>query len=328
VHDNVCTHAHACVLVSYMALTGAQVYNNTTTNHVWGVAFLDDNSGASATGVQVYGNDISGFVNWAGPSGADNGFHFDGVFFAATNSSTKFTNSSIYNNFLHGAFTNPATGHIYLSGSAGGMTGIAIYNNLIMAPHNAIGHTGADEEGLIVLGFNSKSTTVMGNTLISTTDGIDIRDGGTTVAAIKNNIFSGDASGPMYTAILNKTQTDLSGNKVNNNQYFNLDSRHMWQVGDGTINVTSLPAWRTQCSCDGASVLADPALDANYRPTSTSAAIGLGVNLSAMGISPLNFDKAGGARPASTAWTAGAYNSASSSPTIVNPPTGLTIAIQ
>lgn len=327
VHDNVCTNAHACVLVSYLALSGAQVYNNTTTNHVWGVAFLDDNSGATATGVQVYGNDISGFVNWAGPSGADNGFHFDGVFFAATNGSTKFTNSSIYNNYLHGAFTNPATGHIYLSGSAGGMTGIAIYNNLIVVPHNAIGHGGADEEGLIVLGFNSKLTTVVGNTLISTTNGIDIRDGGTTVAAIKNNIFSGDATGPMYTSILNKTQTDLSGNKVNNNQYFNLDSRHMWQVGDGTINVTALQAWRTQCGCDAASMVADPVLDANYRPTSTSVAIGLGANLSGMGISPLNFDKAGGARPATTAWTVGAYNSADSSPTRLSPPTGLTIVI-
>jgi hypothetical protein len=266
-------------------------------------------------------------VNWAGVSGSDNGFHFDGVFFAATNSSTQFTNSSIYNNYLHGAFTNPATGHIYLSGSAGGMTGIAIYNNLIVAPHNAIGHTSADEEGLIVLGFNSKLTTVIGNTLISTTDGIDIRDGGTTVAAIKNNIFSGDASGPMYTSILNKTQTDLSGNKVNNNQYFNLDPRHMWQVGDGTINVTSLPAWRTQCGCDAAAVFADPALDANYKPTSASPAIGLGINLSAMGISALNFDKAGGARPSGTAWTVGAYNSADSSGTHVSPPTGLTIAI-
>ena len=193
VHDNTVHDAQAAIIFGFNTLSNVQVYNNTTYNHCWGIAFLDDNNGSNASAVQVYGNDVSGFVNWQGPSGGDNGFHFDGIFFAATNSNTSFTNSSIYNNYLHGAMTNPATGHIYLTGSGGGMSRNTIYNNLIVAPPNAVGHSGPDEEGLIVLGFGSLSTSVYNNTFVSETPGIDIRDNGTTVAAIKNNIFTGDS---------------------------------------------------------------------------------------------------------------------------------------
>ena len=37
----------------------------------------------------------------------------------------------------------------------------------------------------------------------------------------------------MYTAILDKNQANLQG-LVNNNDYYNLSSGHMFQTGDGT----------------------------------------------------------------------------------------------
>ena len=143
-----------------------QVYNNTTSNHTWGVAFLDNDPSTSATGIQVHDNDISGFENWQGPNGGDNGFHQDGIFFAATNNGASFTASSIYNNFIHGAMTNPSTGHIYLSGSSCQMSNISIFNNILYALPNTVGHTPTnDMEALIVLGFCSSSS-VYNNTLV------------------------------------------------------------------------------------------------------------------------------------------------------------------
>ena len=326
VHDNIVHDAHAAIFFGFNTLSSVQVYNNTTYNHCWGVAFLDNNTGSNATGIQVYGNDISGFVNWTGPSGGDNGFHFDGVFFAATNSSTSFTGSSIYNNYLHGAMTNPATGHIYLTGSGGGMRGNKIYNNLIVAPQNAIGHSGPDEEGLIVLGFGSQSTSVYNNTFVSQTPGIDIRDAGTTVAAIKNNIFSGDSSGPMFTAILNKTRTNLAG-LVNFNDYYNLAPLHMFEAGDGVSNYGSLSAWQSACGCDTGSVVGNPNFDSSYHLQSGSAAINLGASLNTLSILSLNLDKAENPRPSTGSWDSGVYQSGTSANTLAAP-SGLKAEVQ
>jgi hypothetical protein len=327
VHDNIVHDAHAAIFFGFNTLSNVQVYNNTTYNHVWGVAFLDNNTGSNATGIQVYGNDISGFVNWAGPSGGDNGFHMDGVFFAATNSSTSFTNSSIYNNYLHGAMTNPATGHIYLTGSGGGMRGNKIYNNLFVASPNAIGHSGPDEEGLIVLGFGSQATSVYNNTFVSQTPGIDIRDAGTTVAAIKNNIFSGDSSGPMFTAILNKTRTNLNG-LVSNNDYYNLASLHMFEAGDGTSVYGSLSAWQSACGCDSDSIVGNPNFDSGYHLQSGSAAINLGAPLNVLSILSLNLDKADNPRPSSGSWDSGAYQSGTSANNTLAAPSGLKAEVQ
>jgi hypothetical protein len=327
VHDNSVHDAQAAIFFGFNTLSNVQVYDNTTYNHCWGIAFLDNNNGSNATGIQVYGNDVSGFVNWAGPSGGDNGFHMDGVFFAATNSSTSFTNSSIYNNYLHGAMTNPATGHIYLTGSGGGMRGNKIYNNLIVAPPNAIGHSGPDEEGLIVLGFGSQATSVYNNTFVSQTPGIDIRDAGTTVAAIKNNIFSGDSSGPMFTAILNKTRTNLNG-LVNNNDYYNLASLHMFEAGDGTSVYGSLSAWQSACGCDSQSVYGNPNFDSSYHLQSGSAAINLGAVLNSLSILSLNLDKAANPRPSSGSWDSGAFQSGTSADNAPVAPSGLKAVLQ
>lgn len=326
VHDNTVHDAQSGIIFGFNNISNIQVYNNTTYNHTWGVAFLDDNNGSSATTVSVYNNDISGFENWRGPNGGDNGFHQDGVFFAATNPSTSFTNSSIYNNYLHGAMTNPSTGHIYLTGSGGGMRNNAIYNNLIVAPQNDLGHTGEDEEGLIVLGFGSLSTSVYNNTFVSQDPGIDIRDNGTTVAAVKNNIFMGDSGGPMYTAILDKNQANLKG-LVNNNDYYNIASGHTFQIGDGTNNYGSLSSWQSACGCDSSSVMGNPNLDGTYHPQSPSPAIGLGSVLTTLNLLTLDVDKVG--TPRLLSWDAGAYQSgATASSTPPPAPTGLKAQVQ
>ncbi len=51
----------------------------------------------------------------------------------------------------------------------------------------------------------------------------------------------------------------------------------------------------------------DPKLDASYKLQTGSAAIGLGTNLTSLGIIPLDSDKAGVLRPSTGTWDAGAY---------------------
>jgi hypothetical protein len=69
----------------------------------------------------------------------------------------------------------------------------------------------------------------------------------------------------------------------------------------------SLSAWHTASGFDGNSITTNPNLDANYKLQAGSPAIGLGANLTSLGITGLDSDKAGTSRPSSGAWDAGAY---------------------
>ena len=322
VHNNTINDARSGVIFAFYSLNGADVYGNTISNICWGIPFLDGNNGSTATAVKVHDNDIHDFINWW-----DSNFeiHFDGIMFATTNPNTSFTNSSIYNNYLHGPMDGNGTAYIYLTGSSGGMSGITVYNNLIYSIKPTSGDTRLPE-ALIVLGFHSQSA-VINNTLISVNPGIKIRDGGTNVTAIKNNIFSGSSEGAMYCAIVNQTETSLTG--MNNNDYYNLGNLHQWIWGDGRIYYNSLASWRSGCNCDSNSVVGDPKLDANFHPQSGSAAIGLGIVLPSSAIAVLGLDKDLNARPNGGPWDSGVYQSGSGiTAKAPVPPSGLKALVQ
>jgi hypothetical protein len=321
VHNNTINDARSGIIVAFYSLNGANMYDNTIYNICWGIPFLDGNNGSSATAVQVHDNDIHDFINWWD---ANFEIHFDGIMFATTNPNTSFTNSSIYNNYLHGPMDGNGTGYIYLTGSSGGMSGITVYNNLIYSIKPTSGDTRLPE-ALIVLGFHSQSA-VLNNTLVSVNPGIKIRDGGTTVTAIKNNIFSGSSEGAMYCAIVNQTETSLTG--MNDNDYYNLGNLHQWIWGDGKIYYNSLSSWRSGCNCDSNSVVGDPKLDANFHPQSGSAAIGIGGVLPSTAVAALGLDKDQNARPSGGPWDSGAYESGVTATKAPAPPSGLKAQVQ
>lgn len=304
-----CVNSHACVLVAYSTLSGLTLTNVTSTKQVWGI-FVGDNNGGSATGVDINGANIQNFQNWAGPNLGDNGFHQDGIFFQAGNPGATFTNSDIRNSFICGPMTNPSTADIYLSSAAGvgGVNNIDIYNNLLCMPANTVGHSGDDAEGLIVIGFGAQARYVANNTATSDhTPWLDIRETGSTVTMVENNIASGTSAGAMYTAVLDKNSSSLAG-KMRNNSYFNLNPAHLFQQGDGTTNYTSLAGWQGGCGCDTNSVIGDPVIVApNYVPGTGSSSLNLGVNLTTLSVngSGLNVDAVGNARPTTGNWTAG-----------------------
>lgn len=318
IQNNTCINSHACLLDSYSTLNGLTVQGLKSTHQVWGI-FIGDNNGGSATNVDISGSDIEDFQNWAGPSLGDNGFHADGIFFQATNTGSTFTNSTIHNNKLCGPMYNPSTGDIYLSGTPGGLNTIDILNNILCMPANTIGHSGDDAEGLIVVGFNSKVRYIANNTGTSSHPPfLDIRDSGSAVTgSVENNIAEGLTAGAMYTAILNKNNSNLSG-KMQTNLYFNVNTSHLFQNGDGTTNYTSLASWQMACSCDTGSAFGDPILGATtYAPGTGSAAVGLGTNLYTL--NPiLQTDYNGVARQSTGAFVAGAVTTGTAPAPVVS----------
>lgn len=315
IHNNTIHDAFAGILSNYGSLKAMDIYANTISYVTWGVGVLDNNSNDTATNVNIYGNDICCFTNWF-----DTGFanHFDGIILAATNSNTALTNSSIYNNYLHGQMDVNGTAYIYLTGQAGGMNGVMVYNNLVV---ESTGPPTGSPEADIVLGYGAKNVSIYNNTLASSdsgggSEGIRIRDSGGSGHIIENNIF--------YNLWMNIELYANNSIAVSNyNDFSGPASTHAFSCY-GTWKST-LADWRSACSLDANSVTGAPKLDADYHLLSGSAALGLGADLTSLGITTLNDDKSGVLRPSGSRWNAGAYETGSSLPA---PPTGLTASVQ
>ena len=122
IHDNNVTYAFNAIGLGYgpggSAMTSAQIYNNVTDHHCWGLALGDGNSNASGSGLIVHDNTI-------GPHFDDyldvaQSMHADGIIISAFNSGSTLTNSSFYDNLIQGDMcTNTAfncTGYLSLPG--------------------------------------------------------------------------------------------------------------------------------------------------------------------------------------------------------------------
>jgi hypothetical protein len=140
--------------------------------------------------------------------------------------------------------------------------------------------------------------------------------GGATGWTVKGNIFLGGGN----QIVAQNPATILA----NNNVYYGGVGSNIF-VYHSTFTA-SIATWQTVCGCDSAATTANPVLQSNGSIGSGSSAIGRGPNLTSLGITALNSDINGSARPGgSTAWDAGAFNSGSTPPpTQPLPPTGIT----
>ena len=75
----------------------------------------------------------------------------------------------------------------------------------------------------------------------------------------------------------------------------------------GSSYYSSLASWQAACSCDANTLTSNPLVNSNGTLQAGSPAIGAGVNLTSLGITGLNSDANGVARPTSGAWDIGAY---------------------
>lgn len=297
VHDNIVTHSGRGIVglnTTGTALTGLEIYNNTTSHSCWGIGTGTGGAGSYWDGAKVYNNTIEMDVNWM--SSPASGCHNNGFYnwSGTTGETFGVTNLQIYNNYIHGPLTDPSgtwtsTAMIGFDGY-GTQSGTLIYNNLIVS--GAYQRTGTGLNGYISIAHQGETPAkVLNNTIIGYSEKNTpcINDDGA-ASVYRNNIC---VQGSFFANSASATSPDSDYN----------DIYDCAKIGKKqTTEYITIADWRTAISGDANSITTDPSLDANYKPQMTSPA-GVktgGVDLSAS----FTTDKNGDTR---TTWGMGAY---------------------
>jgi hypothetical protein len=309
VHD-----AKWCILYGYPPGTTAQNINisgNTEYDCDHGVAVYSDDPGAALTGLTVSNNTIHDGANWddTPPGGGSPSNHHDGIHISPVQSGATLANAQVFNNYIYGNWGTNCNSFIYSEADPGSgtITGMVIFNNLLV--NGSAANTCAN--GLIQ-DYGNQNTVIANNTLVGSGNG-------TGTGSATGIIL--EESAPYQTKVVNNIITNFlnayyvaQGNSLPASDYNDLSSNANIADVWGTSCCATLASWQTQTgSPDPHSVTTNPALSSAYIP-----ATGLtGSNLSNLGFSALDKDKAGNPRPASGAWNIGAYQSGGTPPPAV-----------
>jgi hypothetical protein len=310
VHDNVLNNARTGLWVDFDSghdASNLAVYNNTISDHPWGVTVGACNASSTATGVAIYNNDFSDWLNWQFPIST---YHTDGiiVFNDADGGYTcaglgALDTFRIFNNYFHGSLGGGSpTGYI----ACGERTACTIFNNLM------VDNGSLPCDGYIWAYATGGPFYIYNNTIVGgsgANQAITLNASlGTSVyskATIENNISTNVryAIGDYNPASLS---IDLTASDYN-----------IWLTNSGgapqsSYNYGGSPTFYTFASLqnlgfDTHSLTSDPKLNSAYHLQSGSPAIGLGANLTSLSITALGTDKAGASRSSSGAWDAGVY---------------------
>jgi hypothetical protein len=297
------SNARSLVFVQYTTVTDAQIFNNTLDYSSWMVIIGADNNGSTASGVLVYGNTLGPhFDIWLDTAQT---MHADGIYLFASLSGASIT-GQVYNNYITGDMCSNTsvncTAYIYL----GGTNNTYVYNNVIVH----LNTSGNGPEGEITVrglspGPAPSNNYILNNTLTSATGSVAIKNGGGSVGTglvIENNVIAnqyyGLEFGPSSLSSLSKSNY----NDYYNNTYIAVDNADSGPAN----NFTTLANWQSQ-GFDANGTGGNPLLSVSYVLQSGSSAMGVGTNLTSLGITALDSDKSGAPRPASGAWDAGAY---------------------
>jgi hypothetical protein len=307
VHDNTMHDAGFCVY-NYFGNgdTNVRIYNNNIYNVDHGVT-PNGYGSVSASHFYVYNNHIHDYANWDTTSDA---YHHDGVHAYGTGGA-NLTDLEIYDNQFDGNTGVNFTSHIYIEkpDSSASLTNTLVFNNVLdgtKAPANTFG----------LLGIGALSgAQVYNNTIVGTNINANycvLISGGN--AVLKNNLMSGCADF-IY------EYSSSSGVTLNDNTYAAVGSCGWGDPNGGCYQ--TIAAWRSFSGQDSASQLvASASLSSTYVPSASSPAVTAGVNLTSLGITLLDSDKAATARSTSGSWVAGAFNTGTTASQPA-PPTGL-----
>ena len=297
VQNNVISNTFAGVFYSQGASdSGVVISGNTISNMNWGIG-VGLSAGSNSGTLTISGNNISTAANW---DEINNNNHHNCIFLFQGSGGAESGATNIYNNYCHGNFGVHQTSHIFIDPNGGTVSNVRIFNNIL---DNA-GSTNGPGNGFIT-GTGTSGGQVYNNTIFCNSagqSGMKIDNSG---AIVKNNIISTCPIG-----IFVNSGSSISTS--NNNVLYNLTGSSGTVMSYNGTNYASVAAWQAGTTFDGSSSTSNPNLNAFstpiYQPQAGSSAILLGANLTALGITPLNSDYLGVARPApATLWTAGAY---------------------
>jgi hypothetical protein len=298
----------------YGAGDSATVSNNTIYNIDHGWALTTYGSVVSAGPFVFHDNTVYGYAAWDTPGGD---YHHDGLhcYTSGTGGTPAHISSlQIYNNKWGtiGSVGVSITAHVFLEGGGGSgatpcddsTSANYIYNNVFVADQPS-------NNGLP--GLFSGHNYVFNNTIIST---------------------AGTGSGLCYASNSDISAVDFRNNAVtgcnqlvaittpftpNYNTYGNGGS-NAFVCGSNYYNASQFSSWQSCVAGDAnSSYNSTLSLNTNGSPQSGSPVINAGTNLTSLGITPLNSDINGNARPSSGAWTGGAYNSSGGPPQASTP---------
>lgn len=330
VHDSTVNDARTGVWVDFDSggdASNVQIYNNQIGHHPWGINFGACNASSTATNVVIHDNEFFDWNSWATTS-----YHTDGIILY-NDADGGYTCSglapvdtyTIYNNYFHGTLGNGCpdcpTGHI----ACGERSACTVYNN-VMVDDNAY-----TCNGYVWLYAVGGPNYVYNNTIVGGSASNNVAYN--LNASLGNSTKSHTAFYDNVTTGVGYAITDYNGSSItadiiaSDNNIWNRTSgppQFEYNFG-GSPTFVSYTTWTGSYGFDSHGSSNAPNLDGNYKPQTGSPAIGLGANLTSLGIPSLDLDRVGVARPASGPWDAGAYDA--SGATAINPPSALTAVV-
>ncbi len=306
------------------------IHGNTIQDQGWGIAVGGGDAGDTMTNLNIYGNKITGWTNWAQPSGT---YHQDGIILFNVGNSSGGVQANIYNNYIYGDLTDGSpTGYIYCAD----FTSCNVFNNVLF--HNANNPI----YGLLWLGQSSdmgKTYYVFNNTMIDTGSvGNDcMMINATSAAYVENNICANLGTGSVggYSTY-DSTLAALEGivKTSNYNDWYNVitggtSGDSFWGSQNSGAGA-SYATW-TAAGYEANSITSNPQVSTStFQLAAGSPAISSAANLSSQctgGLAALCLDAAGNARPTSGAWSAGAYQYGGTVATAPAAPSNVTASV-
>ena len=320
IHDNTFHDIGWVLFQNYTNDSRVQIYNNNIYNMDHGLAC----AGADyiVPSMSVYGNHFHDMAAW--DTGMANAYHHDGIH-CYNGSGGKIQNLYIYNNVFDGNEGQNISSWIFLEGGSGAgrtpwtdSTGTAyIFNNVVIGTYQvAQGQVNLNRGTGHLIANNTILAGGAGNGSLLAMTGTG---GDCSNITIENNVLEdSDQAINAYYATSYRT--------IDYNAYANFSGGNpFWQFGSGLIKSNAFSTWQSLCKCDSHSIYqaypnAWVNLSSEGVPAAGFAGIGVGANLTNLGIVALDSDRLGVVRPGSGPWTIGAYQYAAAGP---NPPTGL-----
>lgn len=311
IDGNTLNDSHVGAWVSFdNGSTSANIFGNTIAHHGWQISAANGSS-CSATGtIAIYGNDWSNWSDWNG-AGASS-YHTDGYigYTRSTGCTAPLYNPLLYNNTSHGDLdggTGSGTAHFFCTNDTDGSTSFAnvsctVFNNVVdmsSSTHCAAAFWDGAQNALFA------NNTLIAPASCSTGQSIGIELGANAALTVKNNIFEN-----FYYNLQAQYGSGTAGavTASDHNDWYNCTGVSLNSCFNGTDGNWSFSTWQSSHSFDLNSITTSPNLNSSYFPPSSSPVVGLGANLTGLGITALDADQNGVARPASGAWTAGALS--------------------
>jgi hypothetical protein len=268
--------------------------NNQIYNIDHGIALGGPHPGNTLTNVNIYGNSIHDYSNW---DNAADTWHHDGVHIwgYSDDGSDTIDGVNIYNNKFGGCIGQNVTAHIFLEGNKGSTSNVAIYNNTFIDTCK-----GNDNNGLINIA--DPGVVIYNNTFIGASTDTCMGVSNATGVTFVNNIASGCG-----TLIWVDKNGNFSSGALHNNIYTNCPGGNCFAYHGNYSR--SFPSWQNETRQDASpsAFVSKTQLSPDGVPQSRSAVIAAGANLTSLRIPALQTDLAGNPRPATGAWSVGAY---------------------